>query len=143
MIIEIKQILTEGHYLDDYTGKTILFETTKISTYAEKGFDKKWGLKIDNKSDIFIKNNPAVKKFFSKWKDKEIIINVYEATEDMKVSLEHFKDQSIPKTIIWFYSYGNGDFLGLDKSNNHILEYSHEDEQIIDKINNKVLFKHS
>lgn len=120
----------------------LLEETTKISTYKEKGFDKKWDLKVNNQADTFIKNNKAVKEFFSKWEDDEILINVQEATESMSISLKHFKGQTIPKSIVWFYNYGNGDHLGLDKTNNHILEYQHEEGHIIDKTTKKVLFKY-
>ena len=114
----------------------------QLNSVLEELHNSKIKSKELEKALQFIKNNKAVKDFFSTWKDDEILINVQDATESMKISLQHFKGQNIPKSIIWFYNYGNGDRLGLDKTTNHILEYQHEEGHIIDRTTKKVLFKH-
>lgn len=156
MKFPIKKILLESS-----TYKTIKVENIKLVSLDELGLDKKFKMKVDKKNDSFIKNNPKVLEYFNKPHFKEvfsnsekelketkiknyntIIIDTYSATQDMNMVYGSIFQNKIPKDqIIWFYGFGNGDYLGFMKQNNEIVEYSHELDTIFNTSNKKIYYK--
>ena len=165
MQINIKQLILEGYTYDEivesFAYKTIKVENIKLVSLDDLGLDKKFKMKVDKKNDSFIKNNPKVLEYFNKPHFKEvfsnskkelkeakiknynnIIIDTYSATQDMNRVYESIFQNKIPKDqIIWFYEFGNGDYLGFMKQNNEIVEYSHESDAIFNASNKKIIYK--